>query len=59
MLKTQVTPNYAKRRLEMIALRKARWTLEEIAEKYGLTKQRVGQIIGKQKRGADGKAGTK
>ena len=51
--------NYAKRRLEMIALRKARWTLEEIAEKYGLTKQRVGQIIGKQKRGADGKVGTK
>jgi predicted transcriptional regulator len=48
--------DYPKRKREMIALRKARWTLEEIAEKYGLTKQRVGQIIGKQKRGADGKA---
>ena len=47
--------DYKKRKLEMIALRKARLTLAEIAQKYGLTRQRVGQIIGKQKRGDDGK----
>ncbi len=33
------------RREEMIKLRKEGWTLEEIGMKYGLTKERVRQIL--------------
>jgi biotin operon repressor len=43
--------DYRKRKLEMIALRKRRWTLQEIADKFGISRARVWQIIGKVKRG--------
>ena len=35
----------------MKRLRKAGWTLQRIADKYGITRQRVHQIVGKTKDG--------
>lgn len=32
---------------EMLKLREKLWTLEMIGRKYGVTRQRVGQIIGR------------
>jgi len=48
--------DYRKRKLEMIRLlTEERWTMEEIGDKYGVTKQRVGQITKGYKRGKKGK----
>jgi DNA-directed RNA polymerase sigma subunit (sigma70/sigma32) len=52
--------DYPKRKREMIELLTVkRWTLQEIGDKYGITKQRAGQILSGYKRGKTGKVGTK
>ena len=35
------------RKKEMLKLREKRWTLRMIGQRYGVTRQRVAQIIGK------------
>ena len=38
---------YMSKRNEMLKLRKKLWTLDMIGKKYGISKQRVHQIIGR------------
>jgi DNA-directed RNA polymerase sigma subunit (sigma70/sigma32) len=40
---------YARRKAAMIRLRAQGWTLQRIADKYGIKRQRVGQIVGSAK----------
>lgn len=39
---------YAKRREQIRTLRAAGWTLERIGRRYGMSKQRVGQVLNRQ-----------
>jgi lambda repressor-like predicted transcriptional regulator len=43
--------NYKQRKTQMAKLRKHGWTLQQIANKYGISKTRIHQILGCTKRG--------
>ena len=42
---------WRKRTAQMLKLRTKGWTLQQIGTRYGITRNRVHQIIGKTKRG--------
>jgi DNA-directed RNA polymerase sigma subunit (sigma70/sigma32) len=48
---TGIVLEKVRRRQAMIAYRQAGWTLAQVGEKFGLTRQRVFQITGAVKRG--------
>lgn len=43
--------DYKQRKTQMAKLRKHGWTLQQIANKYGISKTRIHQILGCTKRG--------
>ena len=46
MNRDEIHRQFSKKVAEMMRLRRDGWTLQEIADEYGVTRQRIAQVIG-------------